>query len=134
MPPLRSCSRFCCRGGLYGRPCRAALGGRFAEIAAAISGGMKACRPTGAADHCGAPRRGAHCASVPRKRPGTGGRQIAAPTNTSIMIPRKAGGISVSGIALILQATHKCVLSWPASHALGYLLPVNGSRGSYMLN
>ena len=28
------------------------------------------------------------------------------------------GGISVSGIALILLATHKCVMYWPASHAL----------------
>ena len=28
------------------------------------------------------------------------------------------GGISVSGIALILPAAHKCVLDWPASHAI----------------
>ena len=31
--------------------------------------------------------------------------------------PATAGGISVSGIALILQATHKCVFYWPVSHA-----------------
>ena len=31
--------------------------------------------------------------------------------------PVKTGGISVSGIALILQATHKCVFYWPVSHA-----------------
>ena len=29
----------------------------------------------------------------------------------------KTGGISVSGIALILLAAHKCALDWPASHA-----------------
>ena len=31
--------------------------------------------------------------------------------------PYIAGGLSVSGIALILQATHKCVFYWPVSHA-----------------
>ena len=47
LPPLRARSRFCRRGGLYGRPCRAAFCGRSAGIAAAVSGGMRACRPTG---------------------------------------------------------------------------------------
>ena len=31
--------------------------------------------------------------------------------------PAIAGGISVSGIALILLAAHKCAFYWPASHA-----------------
>ena len=34
-----------------------------------------------------------------------------------INIPRIAGGISFSGIALILLAAHKCAFYWPASHA-----------------
>ena len=34
-----------------------------------------------------------------------------------INTPRITGGISVSGIALILRATHKCVFYWPVSHA-----------------
>ena len=32
-------------------------------------------------------------------------------------IPPYNGGISVSGIALILPAAHKCAVYWPASHA-----------------
>ncbi len=31
--------------------------------------------------------------------------------------PAIAGGISVSGIALILLAAHKCAFYWPVSHA-----------------
>ena len=44
-----------------------------------------------------------------------------------------AGGISFSGIAIILIAAHSGI-NWPASHAKDYLLPVNGSRGSNILN
>ena len=36
---------------------------------------------------------------------------------TDINPPIKRGGISVSGIALIILAAHKCAFYWPASHA-----------------
>ena len=39
--------------------------------------------------------------------------------------PRKTGGISFSGIALILLAAHKCAEDWPASHAFVTCAPVN---------
>ena len=40
------------------------------------------------------------------------------PVIVSIKIPPHSGGISVSGIALILLAAHKCAFYWPASHAI----------------
>ena len=45
---------------------------------------------------------------------------ITPPQNQPFMNkypPRIAGGISFSGIALILLAAHKCAVGWPASHA-----------------
>ena len=39
---------------------------------------------------------------------------------------QKAGGISVSGIALILPAAHKCASDWPASHAKNTCYPSTG--------
>ena len=39
--------------------------------------------------------------------------------------PPETGGISVSGIALILLAAHKCVFYWPVSHANYYVIPAD---------
>ena len=42
--------------------------------------------------------------------------------------PAIAGGISVSGIALILLAAHKCAFYWPASHAIITLTRLSGTE------
>ena len=46
------------------------------------------------------------------------GANVSNPTHSQQKSTRTAGGISFSGIALILLSTHKCAFYWHDSHAI----------------